>query len=447
MALGVQSISKCIENILIEVNRLGGELSTQMKYIETKKGKKVIKTMNRWNYIQTYTDIISMLSLPEYQEQFDLPKLPSMLETVYMLAIENTQKSGLSRSEIDVCTGVIKLYFPNDDPREDYIKTQSFGNLYYKKNPQEFSKLFLPVFAKRMMTCKTNITSLAVTIFEKDEGHANMIFIHNGPSQITFSLYEPHGSSRIGFDMYRRMDEFIDFLVKSCNENRHLFGKKYVSKQPETKISCVRGIQAIIPEEKLAGTENTGYCVMYSYLWLYITLRCSSLITHYRGRIIEQGTSFEEITVRTILQKTERVILESRTPEELGRITNAFAGLVISKYIENIKTFYGEEIFRTVQTNVFENFNPEEDYILSKTTRLLKKQQKIRNTSNLPPRKHDNQPCIDDDDCMSMFCNNKKCSPRKNDREACEFHQECISDYCDEEQKMCLEEPRRRKKS
>ncbi len=400
--------------------------------------------MNRWNFLQTYFITIYLLGEysrhPEYLKYFGV-KIPSMLETVYTMAIQDTQKGGLSVEEIDACTGKIEINLDAHDQLNDYVYTESFHNIYFRKNPEKIEELFVPLFAKRLFACKTNMTSIYVSIYSQKNNttHANMIFIHVGSSRITFTIYEPHGDE-FG-DSERRVEKFIRLLIASCNKNRDLFKGKLCIQKDRWEISCVRGLQKVVPEIQLAGTENTGYCLMYSYLWLYIVLRCSSLMGF---NSVPETT--EDETIIFILRLTEKIIIESRTPEKLGRMINAFAGMVVSRHMENINTFYGREVFAKVQEYVAEKFDPTDDsIILSKTIKPYKKEQQIRNTANLPSRKHDNQACNHDDDCMSMFCNNKKCAPRKDDNEACNFHRECMSDYCDPKQKICVEEPNHKK--
>ncbi len=439
-------IFTCVDDVIKSIDKLGGNLSENMNYYYTDdKGQKVTIMINRWNYIYTYfQNLLAFYTI-------NINKVPSMLETVYMMAIQNTRRPDLSRAEVDVCTGIINLHVILDgNPNRDYIVVNN-TNILYQKDPDQFNQQFLVEFARRVMSCKTNITSLSLNINiwknrKQGFGHANMIFIHVGPSQVTFSLYEPHGSDRTVARALEHVDNFMDFLVDSCNKNRGLFGGRSSFKQPSTVISCIRGLQEVVPETQLAGTENTGYCLMYSYLWLYITLRCSSFMTTGKGRLLERGSALEELTIKTILEWTERAILANRTSEELGRLINAFAGMVVSRYMENIKIFYGQKVFNSLDRLMAKHFEPKDEYIRSKTTNPFERIIIKPDTSSLPSRKHDNQPCNRDDDCMSVYCNNKKCTARKDDGEACYIHRECMSDYCDPYLEMCGGKPFKNKK-
>ncbi len=426
----------CIEDIIKQVEKLGGELSTKMKYYYEQKGKKLSTHINRWNYVYLFYQML------EYYNKSSV-RVPSVIETVYMMAIENTRRPMLSPDEIDVCTGKLYIHVTDtNDTKNDYLLVEKVVRIVYQKEPEKFRQTFFLEFAKRVMSCKTNITSIALScnVWGKDRiyfKHLNMIFIYVGPSSITFSLYEPSGSKIR--NVAHHVDNFMDFLVKTCN-NKTLFGGRTAFKQSRTSISCIRGIQKVVKDFHPNDTD-AGYCVMYSYFWLYITLRCASFMTTGNGRLLERGSAIEEVTIKTILEETERAILMSRTPRQLGRLINAFAGMVISKYIENMATFYDKNVFEDMQnalmkkkfkSNFFLTRVKKEKFVPSE----IKVYEKQSNT-----KMHDGFNCKTDDECLSMYCYEEKCTPRKEDMETCEFHRECMSHYCDTDKKICDEHP------
>ncbi len=450
----------CIEDILKEIEKHGGKLSSKMRYINSTVYPQKMESMNRWNYMYTYFQAIERISRDR-----EPTEIPSMLENVYNMALENTHRKMLSDTELKFCTGALVLCVNLDDDFSDYVFLDADNTLLgvrvdipkdIGKTSEEFVEYFLKPFAKQLLGCKRNMSTLALSIHMKNkdefiDGHANMIFIYIGPSFIMFSLYEPHGfeSDEIWFS---KVDVFMDFLVNSCNEHRELFGDRLVWKNPRIEISCPLGLQRI-PETEFSGTDETGYCVMYSYFWLYVILRCVSFMTFSKGNVIDNTNSAEIHTLQAIIKNAEFVILESRTPEELGILINSFAGMAVSRYIEIIPDKVRVEYFDYIKQEFLYNKNKKHilstlpiDIASKKDRKEYDREYDYRDSPRLPSRKHDNQPCNRDDDCMSVYCNNKKCTARKDDGEACYIHRECMSDYCDPYLEMCGGKPFKNKK-
>ena len=306
------------------------------------------------------------------------------------------------------CTG--KVYFTY----EYKLKTDKS----YITNSDFTTKLI-----NRVRTCKSLFTSVNVILIPKNSSaHANMLFTYYDKKRekIKISLYDPNGS---GIDKDYLSHKLLE-LIK--NENPSLF-----EIIPRTDISCVEGMQTYT-------SDYTGFCVMFSFFWLYCILNISKN---------NSDIKLEEI------KYVEKLIIGMLPPKILYNIVMKFMTIFTHECFEkgnigNMKVF-NEHFFTTAVTQVdpmfiFNNKESQPSYFgkfmdffklnnIEKT--MINEQEKKANETTI--KRKNNENCIVNDDCFSDLCKNNKCisyqkysdSLKKNNTE-CKNDDECYSGMC-----------------
>lgn len=375
-------MENCIRSTVEQLGKNTKDLNTPMKIFLKYSNKKI--SISRWNYT--------------YYVLSDLMTVDKLTEATYRLATLGIH---------DICTGKLRFFIEKNNY---YINTAT--KLFTMKESQEYSN-FLEIFYKRIKDRK--ICSLSIIFcklpekeYKTDEErinslkdfHATMLFIENKEDVINLYLYDPHGSSP--YHTYAK-EEFI-FIYNLATAYSTKYGKPMNVIKRET-FSCPRGIQAVIPEIK---ENKIGYCIIYSYFWLYLILHCISMIPN--------------IDLNTLISTVEKTVLTLvPKPESLAKL--------IYNFTENIVT--------TVQTYMpgrkkyFKNLN--EDIL----RRILKDNPGILKTAvpielhrirkgdvttgyTVSSKQYDRTgPCLENDDCLSHCCSKitGKCKERDYSKE------------------------------
>ena len=120
------------------------------------------------------------------------------------------------------------------------------------------------------INCK--FISIAVNLLPTEGGHANMLLVYKGVSEVYIMLYEPHGaqgvqSSEGPQQQYKTMKtHFINFMKELIiSKETQSVKKRTVKIVDPKKISEPQGIQSYMK-------DRNGYCYMISSFWLYIIL-------------------------------------------------------------------------------------------------------------------------------------------------------------------------------
>jgi hypothetical protein len=255
--MNVRDVIECVENIVGDkaVKKLKRKnIDNVMKVPFTDKdGITRLYKLDSWNWIFLAVNYLNNIN--------------KLMEAVYYSA----RKIARIR---DMCTGKIEFVTHKE---EYYIGTTKLG--FFLLNDTDNTILFLRKLHNRIQGKK--ICSIVV-IFEKESKigenplelirHANMLFIENKEAEHTLNLYlyDPHGSEPELFGQESNI--FLDWL-KTLYET--LYAGNTVNIIERESFSCPIGIQGVIPELKM-GKE--GYCVTYSYFWIYLILHCSNSI-------------------------------------------------------------------------------------------------------------------------------------------------------------------------
>jgi hypothetical protein len=118
----------------------------------------------------------------------------------------------------------------------------------------------------------------------EDLGHRNLLIFFKVADCILVYLYEPLGNDMIFHDLHHKIVQCLNW------SNNRIFGN-FIKKYKVFNIStCPRGLQMF---ENLFLLRDSGYCVMFSYMFLYFVLTCSKYIEHY-----SLDVSLQEVLVR-----------------------------------------------------------------------------------------------------------------------------------------------------
>jgi hypothetical protein len=147
--------------------------------------------------------------------------------------------------------------------------------------------------------------------------HTNMLFIENKEAENTLNLYlyDPHGSEPELFGQESNI--FLEWLKTLYTT---LYSGKTVNIIKRESFSCPIGIQGVIPELEM-GKE--GYCVTYSYFWLYIILHCSN--------------SIPNVDLTTLISNIEKTVIRYiQDPRIFAEKIYSFAESIVSVAHDNI---------------------------------------------------------------------------------------------------------------
>jgi hypothetical protein len=366
----------------------------------------------------------------------------------------------------DLCTGTVNI-----DQNEDNIyKVLTKNNGKFNVPPRthkdnEKSNKFLNEFISRTINSKCSFSSTGLGLYYEGMGHKNMLlaFKDTKKKKIVLSLYEPHGYG-VKDNISAVSDTFLNYLYTSRPDLFKI--------APRTSMSCYKGAQAYTG-------DPFGFCVMFSYFWLYCILKIAK----------KHPITFREI------KYIEKSLIQHLKPDELFTIVLKFSVeytkscLNILYELENGKyrVPFEQDVYNNVKKEFAKqysknpSFDPKKsivslniplhkkiiDYIQGWIPKPLdpeisaedRKEQeehleKVQNMGNIKSLKIvDGFPCKQSTDCESNKCVSKKtkqktakgkvengivkvCGSEKNaDMEPCEKDDECLSDNC--KNKIC----------
>jgi hypothetical protein len=184
-------------------------------------------------------------------------------------------------------------------------------------NPEgDFNYKEVSEYIKTLFKCEKFgiITVIQYNGGSYEGAHRNIIFavVNKKSKTITLNYYEPHGSNTNSLTKTRGVDTFFKNLEKNT--------KDYTLKFNYETVSCPIGIQT-----KLRGIDSS-YCVMHSYLWIYMVY--SVLFFNSADGWMTQSKGW--------LQKIESW-KDNYSPKEIYRIVVTFAFYMCEKYWSSMK--------------------------------------------------------------------------------------------------------------
>jgi hypothetical protein len=374
----METLTQCIKSVTDNFKL--SDVKREMIYEDG--GEKYI--FSRWNYIYAFYQTIDNF----YDQKI---YMPNFIELIYSMA------TGKYINQL--CTGIINIY------GSENMSTESQNEFNYITDKYKFNE-FLKEFHNRITEEDCKFTSLALSYHDQYGSHRNMLLIYRDDinENINVSLYEPHGyniswyNQKDPSNMYQNIENFVRNLILEYNSAF----REYKIKRQDPITHCntqviksffKRDVLDFVTKPNRIGIQayvnemSYGYCVMYSYFWLYLVLHCYK----------QTGLDF-----RYISNKIEECLIEMYTPEKLGMIISAFAGKAINFYIEDLEKHPDKEYKKYFYTSLENQFKSN---II--TRKIYRKKKKSKLT---PQRKEHGEDCEKHEDCGSNYCDkNFKC--------------------------------------
>lgn len=232
----------------------------------------------------------------------------------------------------EICSYVLQI-FP-EKKKIEYTEIRENKSRVEKsiQYNEDFSTLSNLIY-KRAKKCQ--FTAISVDIYTESSAHRNVVLCEydNSSKKVMLNYYEPHGTLK-GFSKKYGIIDILDKLKKDSNG---FINYNY------NNIACPYGIQS-----ELYGLD-IGYCVMFSFLWIYIVLE----IIMYN---LQHNTY---IPSYNWIGKVEEYYLDRYDKYSLYGKTVTFAGNIFVDYIESNyndqqKVILDGYIYRYIQQNTHE---------------------------------------------------------------------------------------------
>ena len=389
----MSSLHNIINNITKQINNNVGNVNYNTTFSIPGYGSNIpvmiyiIAVYNSIETIKTQNKIKSLISFEEF---------------IYGITNSNTK-----------CTGQIEI---SNTPMGDYITNgQSNFWVYSDGLPTSEFTLFVNEFINRVVNSECPFTSLGYSL----GFHMNILLAYydKNKGKIYLSVYEPHGS-----EVEKSISDLSDKLpmyMKKASPDIFIITER-------SSLSCPIGTQA-------HAKDQYGYCVMFSYFWLY----CLLIITNNKGT---------ELTMNDINTIEPAIIDYFDKAEDMMEMIVKFSIYIIDKYIEYITTHLTPDeryefhkilatsvgnlsyvithggILAVLNQGINKVTNPikslAKDWFPSKKDKKMKRHLKNvqEKAEEISTRKLDNEDCKEDSECLSDICHENKCSSFKTDR-------------------------------
>jgi hypothetical protein len=367
-----KDIANCILSKINRLPKLTDVINKEMVFRYDQK-KYYIK---QWDYINFYYQIIQ--NKDQLFEKSISNFLPSFIEIIYKMALGETEDPD------NWCTGQITLK-PNK-----ILQTgnKSFNYIFDKTSFKDF----LEEFDTRLNETLCKFTSLALIYESPSFAHMNMILIYKEPrtKRLFLYLYEPEGS------VHKEVENFLQYLISKFNETTEYKVERDTGLYPKScplvympNSQLSDGIQKLM-KEKGVERSGQGYCVMYSYFWLYLVLSCSK----------------DGLNPFGLMNTIENYLETEFTPSVISNIVASFASHAVNFYITDIQNYVDKdklEQFHLLSVDMF-------GILMKNYVRTTSVRKKIE-------LREDGYPCEENSECGSNYCDpiSKICGPSELD--------------------------------
>jgi hypothetical protein len=224
-----------------------------------------------------------------------------------------------------------------------------------------------------------------------------MILIYRNPinKKLFLYLYEPNGTA------IKDVEDFLQYLIHKFNDRFELqleagtdvYPKKCpLIRAPTASFSV--GLQTLLLSKGIEKKKRKGYCVMYSYFWLYLVLSCSK----------------DGVNPLGLMNRVEFFLEKIFTEKEIGDIIVSFASYVVNFYITDLQNYLDKSKLNTFHGSTADIFN----YLMQRTKQY---EQKTKIKKPYLYVGEDGDPCDQNLDCGSKYCDpiSKICGPSELD--------------------------------
>jgi hypothetical protein len=223
-----------------------------------------------------------------------------------------------------------------------------------------------------------------------DAGHANSLIFYKNPDtkEISMSIYEPSGSSSVVINnpVIAKIDMFLQYIVNAYNI---LYGNKgeKITLVNRREITCPEGIQVVMEEQS---GIITGFCLMFSYLWLYLIMLV----------VRDSDNNIKANNILTIIKSIDTAVLRSKVlltgsgnnPVENFKIKYTNLYTIMTNFSLYCVQSYLSEIGKIGNLDIFHAFN------------ILFRKKLRKQVPNLSPPSMLLQPCKYSTQCESNIC-------------------------------------------
>jgi len=118
-------------------------------------------------------------------------------------------------------------------------------------------------------SCKGfSIIDISIKFIDRGGSHANVILVENIKDFLIWNYYEPHGYDiSMNINYINKIKEIGELCAKKA-------GKKFIFNNREG-AQCPRGIQRLLKD------YDSGYCLIFSYFWIWCVLNVIKRMTSY----------------------------------------------------------------------------------------------------------------------------------------------------------------------
>lgn len=394
------------------------------KIIDKFSGKKVSQKMRAYpesenKYYEIHPDDYLFAVFQTIEQIVKVSKdFPPLTELLYYIVDSETSNQGENRLH-KYCTGEIRLITV---PGVLQIETKK-GK--FQAGTLKFREWMAEYVNRLEAGCKFNSLIVnAVGIEGKDMsgyGHRNIIFSYitepdkEGKKKVYLSVYEPHGSDLDYFSMshYGGIDRLLEQMIGYINTTTDYQAELI----PRKMTSCPAGPQSM--------DTTIGFCIMYSFFWLYCLLHVMN---------VEKDDRIEDFPY--LISNIDRLIMSD--PKKVPVAIYNFTVYMVNSYLENISPNLQARFVQKLNDNFFLRIQAEmipvkENKMVRQPPISLKRKREIEQEASSPyTRRKTELSCDINAECASDLCVRGKCVDFNDyyGGKECKENSECISNSC-----------------
>lgn len=186
-------------------------------------------------YIYTYYQAIELAS--------DIYDLPNFLNAIYSY-IHDTKKYYYKENIVNIVNQSLTIY-------KDNISFQKKSLKYVKPE-------FCNEISNYLLARNEKYVIFSIDVQMEESAHSNILIVNQTDTEVNLIIFEP-----AGIDIIEEVNTFLN-NIKIC-----------IERQKNKTVKIIEGnhvdIQSLIESNKILNKELTlGFCLMISYLWLYL---------------------------------------------------------------------------------------------------------------------------------------------------------------------------------
>ena len=286
-----------------------------------------------------------------------------------------------------ICTAVISLHFETTNGALLFARVGPKGSKEYSMKGEmvEFTRA---LWNELDSSCMFAVFDLDLFFVDANEAHQNLLIIYRSDNvHYHLGIYDPHGTA-----VAHNIETKQIFLTQLCQQLRQLLPEFQFTALEFDQVGCPVGLQSVTG-------EKIGYCVMFSYFWIYCVLRCLPLLKMYPAinfASIELAILEQSISPNEYLQK----------PNYLMNIVMNFAVAYCSFFLENNREEITEALLRDTRKEI-----RREKFSIMKLDETKRAMEGVNEYKEEKSLLNDGSPCGVNEECQSQCCVQGRCQP------------------------------------